>query len=237
LISSKLVLAIDTCSAQPGAALADTTGRVVACEYLGDDRVRAESVGALLPGLLASAGAEVGDVGGLGVVEGPGSYTGVRVGLALARGLALLERLPVAPISSLHLAALAAAVDEGHLWVMLEAGRGRFYLGGYRKSPEAGVAETDAIEVVAEKEVAARLEAGAADRVVCYEAGRSPLSGWRGCSCEFPRGRAGELARRASEILSAGGGRSCDSVVPLYVGSVEFRRNPSKVLLGPGASR
>ena len=56
--------------------------------------------------VLDAAGIGWDDLDGLGVTVGPGTFTGVRVGLAAVRGIALVRRLPVAGVSSLH--ALAA---------------------------------------------------------------------------------------------------------------------------------
>ena len=75
-------------------------------EVLGERRSRAVSVLADADELLRSAGIDPADVGLLAVGVGPGSFTGVRIGLAAARGLGLALDLPVAGVSTLE--ALAA---------------------------------------------------------------------------------------------------------------------------------
>ena len=75
-------------------------------EVLGERRSRAVSVLADADELLRSAGIGPADVGLLAVGVGPGSFTGVRIGLAAARGLGLALDLPVAGVSTLE--ALAA---------------------------------------------------------------------------------------------------------------------------------
>jgi tRNA threonylcarbamoyladenosine biosynthesis protein TsaB len=93
----------------------------------------------LLPGalleLLARVGLTLTDVRGFVVGLGPGSFTGLRIGLATVKGLAYARRLPVAGASSL--AALALEGPEGiPLAAVAVARRGELYLGRYRRTGE-----------------------------------------------------------------------------------------------------
>jgi tRNA threonylcarbamoyladenosine biosynthesis protein TsaB len=71
------------------------------------------------------------DLAAIGVVHGPGSFTGVRVGLSAAKGLSEAGQVPLVAVS--RLALLAAAADEvrGQVCSVLDAGRGEFYCGVY----------------------------------------------------------------------------------------------------------
>ncbi|MDX6478011.1 MAG: tRNA threonylcarbamoyladenosine biosynthesis protein TsaB [Gaiellaceae bacterium] len=95
-----LVLAFDTATEVAASALVDDG------EVLGERTSRAVTLLEDVDALLRQAGARPGDLGGLAVGTGPGSFTGVRIGLATARGLALGLDLAVAGVSTLD--ALAA---------------------------------------------------------------------------------------------------------------------------------
>ncbi|HET9596066.1 MAG TPA: tRNA (adenosine(37)-N6)-threonylcarbamoyltransferase complex dimerization subunit type 1 TsaB, partial [Anaeromyxobacteraceae bacterium] len=103
--------------------------------------------GGRLPGalsdLLLAAGLKLPDVEGYAIGLGPGSFTGLRIGLATWKGLAYANRRPIAGASSLAALALAGAggAPGGALLVpLLDAKKGEVYAGFYRAAG-AGVAE------------------------------------------------------------------------------------------------
>ena len=67
------------------------------------------------------------------VVSGPGSFTGLRVGLAAIKALAEILQKPIVPVSFLEVVALAAGID-GRIIALLDAGRGQLYSGEYEIS-------------------------------------------------------------------------------------------------------
>jgi tRNA threonylcarbamoyladenosine biosynthesis protein TsaB len=95
-----LILAFDTATDVATSALVDDG------EVLGERTSTAVTLLQDLDALLRQAGAHTSQVDGLAVGTGPGSFTGIRIGLATARGLALALGMPVAGVSTL--AALAA---------------------------------------------------------------------------------------------------------------------------------
>ena len=95
-----LVLAFDTATDRATTALVDGD------EVLGERVSRASTLLEDVDALLRQAGAHPQDVTGLAVGIGPGSFTGIRIGLAAARGLALALDVPAAGVSTLD--ALAA---------------------------------------------------------------------------------------------------------------------------------
>jgi tRNA threonylcarbamoyladenosine biosynthesis protein TsaB len=99
-----LTLAFDTATAVATSALVDDN------EVLGERVSRAQTLLEDVDALLRQAGAHPSDLDRLAVGLGPGSFTGVRIGLAVARGLALSLSLPGAGVSTL--AALAAGAPD-----------------------------------------------------------------------------------------------------------------------------
>ena len=67
------------------------------------------------------------------VVSGPGSFTGLRVGLAAIKALAEILQKPIVPVSFLEVLARAAGID-GRIIALLDAGRGQLYSGEYEIS-------------------------------------------------------------------------------------------------------
>jgi tRNA threonylcarbamoyladenosine biosynthesis protein TsaB len=111
--------------------------------------------------LLQAEGLTIPDLGGYAVGLGPGSFTGLRIGLATWKGLAYANRRPLAGASSLAALALDAVAHlppggDALLVPLLDARKGEVYAGFYRASPE-GVAAVRPEEALAPGDVAGRL--------------------------------------------------------------------------------
>jgi tRNA threonylcarbamoyladenosine biosynthesis protein TsaB len=123
-----LILAFDTATDVAASALVDDG------EVLGERFSRAVTLLEDVDALLRQAGAHPFDLAALAVGIGPGSFTGTRIGLAVARGLALARELPTAGVSTLD--ALTAGAD-GAVSV-IDARRGEVFVAGPAAvSPEA----------------------------------------------------------------------------------------------------
>jgi tRNA threonylcarbamoyladenosine biosynthesis protein TsaB len=120
------VLAIDTALASCAAAVFDSAaGVVVAFEAVAMERGHAEALMPLIARVMDSAGCEFADLDRIAVTVGPGSFTGLRVGISAARGLALAAGKPAVGLSTLaafaapHVAersgdTIVAAIDARH---------------------------------------------------------------------------------------------------------------------------
>jgi tRNA threonylcarbamoyladenosine biosynthesis protein TsaB len=167
----RILLGIDTCGVIGTVALGRWNG--AECLVLGQTELEARSFSATLVkavgDLLGAQGIDRPD--GILVVNGPGSFTGVRVGLSAAKGFAEAWQAPVAVVSRLEV----TAAQSGEANAALDAHRHEVYLrlGGAGQSSReflAGVAE---------------LKAMALARVaVCDEAAAALLAGaWAGVEC------------------------------------------------------
>ncbi len=90
---------------------------------------------------LAGAGTDWSGIGLIAVGTGPGTFTGIRIGIATARALACARGLPIAGVSTLRaLAASAAGAETGEelLLAVLDARRGEVFAAGWRAGRGAG---------------------------------------------------------------------------------------------------
>ncbi|HLE05251.1 MAG TPA: tRNA (adenosine(37)-N6)-threonylcarbamoyltransferase complex dimerization subunit type 1 TsaB [Anaerolineales bacterium] len=119
-----MLLAIDTASRMLGVALHDG-GRVLSeSTWYGSGHHTTE----LAPEValaLSRAAVEVSELTAVAVALGPGSYTGLRIGLALAKGLSLSHNLQVVGIPTLDILANPQPPREGPMLAVMQAGRGR----------------------------------------------------------------------------------------------------------------
>lgn len=162
-----LVAAIDTATPTLSCALLELRGTEVEVLTTRTDRPSGPGVGhgIRLPGaltdLLGALGRKVSDVEGFAVGLGPGSFTGLRIGLATWKGLAYANRRPIAGVSSLAAMALDAAASargsEALLVPMLDARKGEVYAGFYRVAGDE-VTAVLADEALSPGAVASRLE-------------------------------------------------------------------------------
>jgi tRNA threonylcarbamoyladenosine biosynthesis protein TsaB len=91
--------------------------------------------------LLAEAGIDKRALDAIAVGRGPGAFTGVRLAVALAQGMALALEIPVVPVSTLATLAAGAARDASDLPILaaIDARMGEVYLGLFRDDADAGI--------------------------------------------------------------------------------------------------
>lgn len=142
------LLLIDTCGSEGSIALAEgESPKLVASELL-PGRSASERLVPAIRQEMESKGWKLSDLTAIVVVHGPGSFTGVRVGLSAAKGLCEAARIPLIAVSRLALVAHAARKPEEEVCAVLDAGRGEFYCGLYRGWQKISESLLSAEEVV-----------------------------------------------------------------------------------------
>jgi tRNA threonylcarbamoyladenosine biosynthesis protein TsaB len=152
----RYILGIDTAGADGSVALAGD-GASLASEPLppgGHSGILSDAVGRLLK----ARGISLGDLEAVGVSQGPGSFTGLRIGLAWAKGLALGRSLPLVLVSAHEAMAHAHPAGSGPIATLIPGERGRVEAALWERGPSVKLAwgpepvdEEDAVDRVLEK--------------------------------------------------------------------------------------
>jgi tRNA threonylcarbamoyladenosine biosynthesis protein TsaB len=212
-----MLLAIDTATHRASIALHDGTILRGECTWEAVRRHTVTLVPHIAQMLEASEITPV-DLTALAVNVGPGSYTGVRIGVAVAKGLALSLHLPLVPATTLEILVAAQPPDERPLYALYAAGRKR--VGSARYAWVDGRwRPTTEVEVTDWPEFATQLEKPAVVVGEVGKRGHAALEDVQGVELPPPARhlrRAGYLAELAWQRLRAGEAGELSQVVPIY---------------------
>ena len=131
-----MLLAIDTSGRRGGVALARYDGEfaIIAGEAALEGGQYSSHLLPSILELLRSADASFADFSAIAAITGPGSFTGLRVGLSTIKGLCEAHSLPIVPVTMLEL--LAAFTSAERVTALLDAGRKEVYAGTFRRKDE-----------------------------------------------------------------------------------------------------
>jgi tRNA threonylcarbamoyladenosine biosynthesis protein TsaB len=193
-------------------------GELLAEAVYREERSHTRSLTQLVERVLADAGVGIGDVEGLAVSIGPGSFTGLRVGLALAKGIAFAGGLPIAPVPTLEALAWVADAAPGEtVCAALDARKREVYAAIFTMTPKGPRRETPD-EALAPAALAARLRPGCilvGDAGDVYGAILGPRAALRPFATHHPRG--GVVARLGWQRLGDGAAEPVGPLEPVYV--------------------
>lgn len=213
-----MLLAIDTATRQAGCALLDGDGiRAELAWEAGKNHSR--DLGKAVREVWALGGAGVADIDSLAVTSGPGSFSGLRVGIAYAKGLALARHIPLVGVPTLDALAFQASALSTDVTAVLSAGRGDVYVARYMGQGENWKLTTayllmslgDTVELAE-----GSLLVGDASAAVA-EAGRSAGITLSVAPVLWQLRRPGFLAELGKRYLDAGGADQRDTLEPLYL--------------------
>lgn len=212
-----IVLGLDTATwtaavgvARDGVVLAETAERAA--------RSHIAELPRLVERALAAAAIGIADVEGLAISIGPGSFTGLRIGLGLAKGLAFAGGLPLAAVPTLEaLAAVADAAPGATVCAALDARKREVYAACFRVAADGMPRRLGPDEALAPEVLAARLPAGT---VLVGDAGDAYPDAFgsvaiRPFTTHHPRG--GIVARLGAARIATGDVPDLGTLEPCYV--------------------
>jgi len=218
-MASMNLLALDTSTESCSAALLCGDDLLERSELA--PRRHAELILPMIDSLLAEAGLSRRRLDGIAVGRGPGAFTGVRLAISVAQGLALGLDIPVVPVSSLAALAQDVPVSEGNILAVIDARMGEVYAGTFRRGAHG------LVEALYEETV------GRAEKLILPQSKQWSIigSGWDAYrdtlaarlpgpprwadGSRFPQAHA--IARLAQPQLAAGRGVSPEYALPVYL--------------------
>ena len=121
-----LTLAFETSAKAASVALTEN-GKLLGESYQNTGLTHSQTLMVMAEDLLKQCGKTVADITAVAVAEGPGSFTGVRIGVAAAKGFAWGRELPCFGISTLEAMAVSLGAYEGHICACMDARRNQVY--------------------------------------------------------------------------------------------------------------
>lgn len=148
------ILAVDSATPVAGVALLHD-GIIIKEEFSNFKKNHSEILMPMIDRVLHESGCTLDDVNALAVTTGPGSFTGLRIGLALVKGLALAASIPVVGLNTLEVMAHNIYNTEAVVCPLLNARKGEVYCGfyevrGFRPAAVAGMRACSPLEFVQE---------------------------------------------------------------------------------------
>ena len=213
------IIAIETATEACSAALS-VDGRVVERSEIAPRR-HAELILPMIESLLVEAGISRAQLDGIAVGRGPGAFTGVRLAIAVAQGLALALDIPIVPVSSLAALAQDAPDAGASILAVIDARMGEVYTGMFRRG-EGGLVEAIGEETVGKADELILLQStqwcvvgSGWDAYRDALAARLPAPPVFADGARFPQARA--VARLAAPQFAAGLGVPPEQALPVYL--------------------
>lgn len=184
-------------------------------------RRHAELVLPMVESVLAEAGLARTQLDGLAVGRGPGAFTGVRLAISVAQGLAFALDVPVVPVSTLAALAMQAPRNKLPILAVLDARMGEIYAAAFTRSASDALLPLDQERVLAPQNL--QLPEATGWNVIgsgwaAYASilqSRLPLAPQWIAADAFPQAR--DVARLAAPLLNAGQGVSAELALPVYL--------------------
>ena len=223
------VLALET-SAKACSAAVTEDGRVLASAFQCTGLTHSRTLMPMVEAMLKNAELTLSDCDAVAVANGPGSFTGIRIGVSAAKGLAFSIGKPAVGVSTLEAMARNVAFSDGLVVCAMDARRQQVYNAVFRAqggkltrlTPDRPIALSDLAAELTDSDLPKIIVGDGA--VLCYnylsEAGIS-------CTMAPPhllQQNAVSVALAAEEILAAGGGQTAQELAPVYLRPAQAER-------------
>lgn len=214
------ILALETSGLSGSVALFDDAGANLHAVALKSGQRSAQALAPAIHHVLREAGWRANDVEGVAVTAGPGSFTGLRIGVTTAKTLAYALNASLLGVNSLDVLAWAVPASSTRLWAVLDAHRGQLFAAAYRNDSDGRWRREDPTSECSLPTVddwLDQLQPGdvANGPILSRLAHRLP-SGVVAVSDELRQPQAACVAQLASELFAQGRRDDIWNLVPFY---------------------
>ena len=217
-----LILAFETSAKAASVALLED-GKLLGESYQNTGLTHSQTIMVMAEDLMKQCGKTVADLSGIGVANGPGSFTGIRIGVAAAKGFAWGAELPCCGVSTLEAMAVSLGVWQGYVCPVMDARRSQVYnalfhvdCGKYTR-----IREDRAISLLELGEDVKKLSEPVFlvgdGSVLCYNALSEMVPGLVLPPEHRLHQRAAGVALEAERMLKSGGSFPGEALVPTYL--------------------
>lgn len=215
-----MILAIDTATKWTSLALSDETAILAEHTWRTLDNHTVE-VAPAIESMLNTNGISVADLNAVAVALGPGSFTALRIGLGLAKGLAVAHNMSIVGVPTHDIIAFPQPQTYGSLFAVLQMGRARIAVSQYRLDEQGWVASKDPIIATWDDLASAAKVANSENVYVCGEVDKKGVSILADhvtiATASMNMRRASYLAEIAQARLASGESDDPSTLVPIYL--------------------
>lgn len=216
------ILAFETSAKAASVALTEN-GKLMGECYQNTGMTHSQTLMVMAQDLLRQCGWDISSLDGLAVAEGPGSFTGVRIGMAAAKGMAWGAELPCYGVSTLEAMAVSFGAWQGYVCPVMDARRAQVYNALFhaergqlrRVTPDRAISLSELAEEI--KNLAEPIFLVGDGSILCYNTLLETVPGLVLPPEHRMHQRAAGVALAAERIAAAGNAGDAASLVPNYL--------------------
>ncbi len=217
------ILALETSAKAVSAAVAED-GKILCCGYQDTGLTHSRTLMPIVEGILKNTELTVSQMDAIAVAVGPGSFTGIRIGVAAAKGLAFAADKPTVGVSTLAAMARNVAFADGLIVCAMDARRSQIYNALF-SARDGVLTRLTPDRAISLEEVAAEVTAMGASQITLVGDGAALCQAHfqhAGIPCRLApphlvMQNASSVALEALELATAGGLQSAQSLQPAYL--------------------